>query len=293
MKIKLIINPKAGNSRGRVTLPLLSKIKRRFQENGISVDLFFTKKKGDALREAKKSSDYDAIVVGGGDGTINEVVNGIVGSSITPLGIIPLGTVNLLAKEVGIPDDPIHACDVIIRGKMRRIDIGKAGTHYFTLMAGIGFDAEVIENVNPDTKRILGTSSYLFAGIKTLAKYRPSLMSIRIENKIEQAGYFVIISNAKMYADEVIRVARDADLTDGLLDVYVFKNGKRHDFLRYAFGILVGKHTHYGDVKYFKVKRVEIRAKTSALVHTDCEIIGKTPMEFTVLPKALKIIVPY
>jgi YegS/Rv2252/BmrU family lipid kinase len=213
MKIKLIVNSKAGSYKNKIASLLLPKIVKKLKKSGITVDLFFTKKKNDAFKEAKVSLNYDAIVASGGDGTINEVVNGI-GTSGIPLGIIPLGTVNLLPKELKIPQNPLKACETIIKGNVKKIDLGKAGEHYFTLMAGIGFDAEVINNMVPKVKRILGGGAYFFSGIKMLTEYKPTLMSVKIEDTIERMGYFIVVSNAKRYAD----------ITDGLLDVCIFRN---------------------------------------------------------------------
>lgn len=160
-------------------------------------------------------------------------------------------------------------------------------------MAGVGFDAKVINNVMPEMKKVFGALSYFLTGVKTLVDYKPIPLFIKVDDNIKIEGYSVIIGNVKRYGAKTLTVTTNADMTDGLLDVCIFKKKKRLDFLRYAFKILAQRHTSCLDIGFLKAKRIEITANKSVLVHTDCEVIGSTPMEFTVFPKALKVTTPY
>lgn len=132
----MIVNPKTGVHRHKLNLRL-SEIVKKLKPGSCNVDLFITQKRGDAFTEvlAKSSHSYDVIIAAGGDGTVNEVVNGIMRITFTPvpvLGIIPLGTANLLADELGISENPLEACEIILRGNIKEIDLGKTGTHYLS-----------------------------------------------------------------------------------------------------------------------------------------------------------------
>jgi YegS/Rv2252/BmrU family lipid kinase len=290
MKAKLIVNPFAGGGRGKAILP---KTVEKLKREGIEVDVHVSEVQGDVLKASKEAAErnYKLVIADGGDGTVNEVINGIVETNIT-LGIIPSGTVNLFAREVGIPLNPLKACELIRRGNVRRIDLGRAGVRYFLMMAGVGFDAHVIKEVEPWFKEIFGVAAFSIPLIKTLLNYKPTQMSIEMDGElIKRKGYFVIISNIPSYIPS-LKTAPSARFDDGYLDVCILKRRGAVDILRYFVGFLLGKHKSFSDVELFKVRKISVSSKDSVLVHTDCEVVGTTPMEFSVVPKALKIILP-
>jgi YegS/Rv2252/BmrU family lipid kinase len=290
MRLKLIVNPQAGRNRSKELLPA---IEDKLRRNGCHVDSVISRNKGDT--KSDPGEDYETVIACGGDGTVNDVVNGIADRATSwsqKFGIIPLGTVNLFAKELGIPEDPLEACDLILDGNTREIDLGRAGEHYFTMMAGVGFDAEVVDGVPPEMKRFLGPASYPLTAIKTLVDYDPALLSIEIDGGPKRSGYLVIVSNAKSYGYDTLSVAPHADMSDGLLDVCIFKKKRAIDILRYTLGVFTRTHTDFDDVETVRAKKAKVVAERPVLVHTDCEVVGNTPMEFTILPKALKIITP-
>jgi YegS/Rv2252/BmrU family lipid kinase len=286
MRIKIIFNPEAGRGKFKKTI---FNIEKYLRQRGINVEVVVTKKKGDAKKEGEKEVEkYDCIVAAGGDGTVNEVVNGMGGKGI--LGIIPMGTVNLFAREIGMPSGIFSSVDRIIQGKVVEVDLGKAGDHYFTLVAGIGFDATVIDKINVKTKKKFGSLGYIGMGFMELGKYREPTLFLRMDHKIEREGSFVIISNGKRYASEKIRVTPQANLRDGFLDVCIFKRATPLHLLKYTIGVLVKGHFYFRDVEFFKVKQVKVTSKEDkVLVHTDCETIGELPMEFQIIEKGLKV----
>jgi len=265
------------------------------RSRGYETESLLTKQKGDAeyfAREALKKSP--SIIIGaGGDGTFNEVVNGMVGS-VTPLAILPLGTTNVLAKEVGIPENMESALEVAVRNTPKSISLGKivlAGNsspvnRYFLLMAGVGFDGESVYGINETVKKISGRGAYLYSGLRTLARFHPDQLTLIIDGK-NYSGYSAIIGNAAKYGGN-FRITPDARLSDPALYVCVFEGRGRLDILRYALGVTTGKHLGFKDVRYLRAEHVEIRG--NAHIQTDGDYLGKTPAKIEVARDVLKLI---
>ncbi|MBI2147441.1 diacylglycerol kinase family lipid kinase [Candidatus Woesearchaeota archaeon] len=285
MKALLILNPAANSGKQDRQL---KRIRRMFQRRKHVLDIVETTKPNDATRIAKgRKKAYDVIIAGGGDGTINEVINGLAYSS-TPLGIIPLGTENVLAQELRIPRNPVKAARRILRCRERCLDLGRANKRYFILMTGIGFDAHVASSVDPLLKKALGSTAYPLTAIKSLFEYDSHEVFVQLDKNTLTRGYFVMVGNSKGYGGR-IDPAYNAKLDDGLLDVLVFKSKHTFNMLRYYFGFIFRLHTLFPDVEYRTAKEIRITSKKPVIVHTDCEILGTTPVTITVCPKALRI----
>ncbi|MEW6103673.1 MAG: diacylglycerol kinase family protein [bacterium] len=291
MKARLIANPSAGQGRAN---RLLSPVIERLKKMGYDVDIALTSKEGDGIKLARDAVEkgFELIVAGGGDGTLNEVINGMVGSPAI-LGVIPLGTVNVFCQEVGIGLDSLSACDCLKEGEIKRIDLGLAGNRYFILCAGIGFDAHVVSELEKEFKRIMGALAYPISGLKSLFSWKPTRMLISIDDQpLKRKGFLVVIGNIKAYAGPEISVTPLASLDDGWLDLCIFKKRTALDILRYTLGVITRSHTEFEDIEYFKAKYVKIEAEEPVLVHTDCEVIGTVPMEFSIAPAILPVILP-
>lgn len=294
MKILIIANPMSGKGAARRVLPRLRDF---FEKNYVNGNFYMTKKQKDAIgiaKKAAKSGKYDIIAASGGDGTVNEVINGIMLSGKSrkqKFAIIPLGTENVLCQETGIPFDSFKAARLIVEGKTMKIDIGRAGKRYFVLMAGIGFDAHVATKVQPLLKKMIGSAAYSFAAWNELFNYKHSDITVRIDGKKTVKGSFVVIGNTKLYGAK-LRIAAHASISDGLLDVCIFKGKDLMSFFRYALGTLTAQHTRFSDIEYLKAKKIRISSRPKVLCHVDCEVIGKTPIEVSVVPKAINLIVP-
>jgi len=294
MRMKLIVNPLSGGKKVETYLPRIREILGR----GNLISLAITKEKNGAFQEAQKVSreGYDLIVVCGGDGTFNEVINGIVSShNFIPIGFIPCGTSNIYALSAGIPLDPIQACEIVLKKFIKKIDLGKVGTgnslRYFVSMAGVGYEASVIKSLKPNLVRTLGgIPAHLVAGLCELIKYRGIELSIRVDGS-SCRGFEAIISNGSFYGVSSI-IAPEADMADGYLDVIIFKNGKRRDILRYVLGILRGRHIYFKDVEYTKAKKIEIDAPEEVWIQVDGEIMGTIPQKFEVYPQGIQVILP-
>jgi YegS/Rv2252/BmrU family lipid kinase len=289
-KLKLILNPIAGGGYG---LKILPEVVRCLERMGLEVEVFRTQKKGDAREIAGNSLNYRAIAVMGGDGTFNEVINGIVGARHNiPLGLIPLGTANVLARELRIPLDPVQACNEIARGNTRKIDLGRADSRYFFLMAGIGFDAEVVKILEANRKGHISIASYALPILKALWNYRFPAIDVEVDGKLvaEGAG-FVCVSNTRRYTGPLV-ITNRARVDDGLLDVFVFPGRDYLRFLKYAVGSLFWIADRIKEVKYLQGKEVKVSSNEEVPYQLDGDSGGHLPARFQVVPGAVGIIVP-
>lgn len=289
MRIKFIGNPKAG----RELIGRIRRAEKYLSESGIEVHTLITRKKGDAEEWARTAKDegFERIVVAGGDGTINEVINGIAETPL-PLGIIPLGVSNVLALELGLPLRIERASMVALRGDIVSIPLGKTDSRYFSLWAGVGFDAEVVCRLNLDLKRYLGKLAYILAGIKVIINYRPSPIEIITDQGEILKGYSAIIGKAKYYGGR-FSVTPHARLEKEELDLCLFQRGRRRDILRYVFGVLTGNHLRFKDVVYRKVKGLKITSPGRVPVQIDGDCNGELPLNVSLKPKAVRLIFPH
>lgn len=288
MRIKLIANPAAGSGRTKT----INRVKEYLELKGATVELYLTGKKGDAVLAAREAAmaGFDTVAAMGGDGTLNEVVNGLVGSSVK-MGVIPLGTVNVFALETGIPTDPIKACDVILNGTPIKISLGRVNDRYFLLMAGIGFDAYVVYGVSLRLKRFSGRISYIVKGVTSLLTFSSPLLEVKLDNGMRTEGYGVVVGNGKYYGGRM-SVTPKADLTKGALDICIFKGKGIFNLLRYAWGVMRGSHLAYPDVVYYTVKELKVESRVKSHIQADGDIVGSLPAVLSVIKDGLRVIVP-
>lgn len=289
-KLFVIFNPAA---RGEKT--------RRVQEfletkAGPLVTLKPTQRAGEAQSLAARAvvEGYKVIVAAGGDGTINEVINGI-GTSGVSLGVLPLGTVNVFAQELRIPRKLEAAWTVIRGGHTRTIDLACArangSTRYFVQLAGVGFDAHAVRTASWELKKRIGPLSYVWAGIRALSKSHPTVeVSVNGSGPLG-CGVAVLVGNGRYYGGRFALFPR-ARMDDGLLDICVFEKVGYWDVLRYGQGILRGAHVDFGDVKYFQVESLVCRATGPTPFELDGEDAGDAPVTFSVVPHVLQVVVP-
>ncbi len=280
--ICIIANPAARGVRTR-----LERL-RQLQRNVI---IRTTNGPGDAEAQAERAVEagFGTIVAAGGDGTINEVVNGI-GNAPIALGILPMGTVNVLAMELGIPFDLVSAWKVIRNGRIKLIDEATANGHIFVQMAGVGADAEVIARNNRQMKHVLGPLSYLLTATKVAAE-RPPRIRVTSDGHGTVEGSFVLVGNGRYYGGPFPLFAH-ADMQDGLLDIYVFKYMNYLHLMRYFRGMLFGSLASFSDVTYFKARRVLVESSRQVPLEADGELVGHSPVEFVVRRRRLRVIVP-
>jgi YegS/Rv2252/BmrU family lipid kinase len=281
-RICIIANPAARGVKAR--LKSLERLTR-------NVVIKTTKGPGDAEAQTERAVEqgYSTIVAAGGDGTINEVVNGI-GSSPVALGILPMGTVNVFAMELGIPLDLLAAWKVIRSHKVRAIDLASANGHLFVQMAGVGADAQVVERNSRMVKHVLGPLSYLLTATQVAAE-KPPKLRVFSDGRPALEGSFVLVGNGRFYGGP-FSLFSEADMQDGLLDVCVFKSMNYLALMRYLRGLVFGSLTKFTDVEYFKSSHLLVKSDRHVPLEADGELAGHAPVEFTVRHKKLRVLVP-
>lgn len=324
MKAALIVNPTAGQRDLRADL---QQAIAYLQSQGWDMAIDETNHWGDGTRFARQAvaQGCQVVVVVGGDGTLNEAVNGLVGSDVA-LGVLPMGTGNVWAAEMGllpIPT-PLHRPDLLaaaralVAGTARWVDVGlvkgprlragepartpevfehleSPGERYFLLWAGVGFDAlvtQLIEGPERPMKRRWGALAYGLAGLRTAGSFAGTRVALRLDDEeLRARALLVLISNVQLYAG-MVRVAPAARLDNGWFDVCVFKGHGLLYIFRHIVGIVTWRHLHDPQVVYRRARRVTVDAADPLPVQTDGEPVGLTPLEVTVVPRALRVIVP-
>ncbi len=230
---------------------------------------------------------FRTVVAVGGDGTINEVVNGIAGTGVA-LGVLPAGTMNVFAAELGLPTRLRDAWRVIQAGHTREIDLAVANRHYFVQLAGVGLDAHVVKETSWDLKRNLGPLSYLISAAQVVSRKPPLLLAEADGRTLE--GSFVLIGNGRFYGGPVA-FFKDARIDDGLLDVLVFKNQSHLDIARYLGAVLIGSHAELDDVEYFQTRKIVVRSDDAVPVEVDGELAMELPVTFRISSRKLRVVV--
>ena len=265
-----------------------------FRAGGYEVTVRLTVQKGDAEEFAREASrdGLPLVVAAGGDGTINEVVNGIARSD-TAMAILPMGTTNVLAKELGIPEDAEGAAMAVLRGTGHTASLGQITldapspvTRCFCLMAGIGFDGAAVYGFSHAVKRHSGKSAYILSGVSALLRHSPEPLVFTVNDETYR-GYAAVIGNASRYGGH-FRVTPDASLHRPELFVCIMEGKRRRDMLRYVFGVVTERHLGFRDVRYLKAESLAVEG--IAHVQIDGDYLGKTPATITVVPDALKIV---
>ena len=293
-KLQLIVNPISG---GGYSLKILPDVVWILEQSGCEVEVFKTSGRGDAQRAASGVSDgYSAVVAMGGDGTINEVVHGLLDSGRdVPVGLIPLGTANVLARELGVPLDYKQACHVIAGGNTRRIDVGRDEKRHFVLMAGIGFDAEVVRIIEAGRSGGISVFTYAMPILKTFWNYNYPRFSVEVDGRsLGEASGSMFISNVRRYTSPLV-ITNKAKVDDGELDVLIFRESGRLKMLKYTLGILLWRADWFSDVTYVTGKEIKITPldKTKELAYQiDGDLGGIAPQKFYVVPAALSVLVP-
>jgi diacylglycerol kinase (ATP) len=283
----------AGISAPKITASeIIEEVRKSCVKENIKLDIEYTKHPMHAMELAKSAkNNYDMVIVAGGDGTVNEVINGIIDSKVT-LAIIPFGSTNVLALELGIPFNAKEASELILHGKKLKIDLGYAktieGARYFSMMVEVGFIPKLIEGVNLKVRKRWGNLSYLLSGIRQIIKYR--WYNIHVEHKYRSVGYLVIVSNSKDYAGEY-QIAEKASIKDGLLDLVVINRKGLVGIIKFLFSVLIGKSNTFLRGEYYQIKEAHIYSRHKMLVQVDGELIGSAPVDVKVAPRALTVMV--
>jgi YegS/Rv2252/BmrU family lipid kinase len=266
------------------------------ERHGWEVEVQRSRGPGDATRIAREAveANRDVLVVAGGDGTINEAVQALAGTS-TALGFLPYGTVNVWAREIGLPMTPREAAVSLLSGRTETLDLGIANDRYFLLMAGIGFDSEVVRRSQKVErfKSRFGILPYVAVTLATATFYRGVDVELRYDGVIRRVqALMLVLGNTRLYGGRY-RFTPEAVATDGWLDLCIVKGHGALAMIRQSLPILIGGTTTFSDVEVIRVRDLIVRGDGHAPLQLDGELIGHTPTHFRVAPRALRVIVPF
>ncbi len=239
----------------------------------------------------RHQGQIDRVIVGGGDGTLNAAAQVLAGSSL-PLGIIPLGTANNLARTLGIPSDPEGACALIAAGHRRRIDLGWVNGRYFCTTASIGLSVQITEELSPEVKRRWGPLAYVLTAVRVIRRSHPFRAEISWEGGARRTRTVQIVVGNGRYYGAALAVAPDARIDDARLDLYSLEVDHWWQLLRLAPSLKRGTHVHRGEVEAIRAEAFEIRTRRPLPIDLDGEIGAETPATLRVVPRALEVFVP-
>jgi diacylglycerol kinase (ATP) len=288
----VIVNPNAGKKFGLTTNAFgLDEARALVERHGIVADVRCTERAGHATELARDAArdGYRLVIAAGGDGTLEEVAEGLVGTQ-AELGILPLGSLMNVARMLGVPRDLDAAAEVIKAHRVTRIDVGRATTAvrsaYFIEAAGVGIDAGLfaygnqIDHGNWRTLRPL---------LKFMWRYRPRRLTLRLDGQTHRfRAMMVTIANG--YGPG-LPLAPDARIDDGLFDVEVFTRFGKLELLRHFLSIALGRRSYNPKIQHFRAKTVEVLPNHAMMVHADSSPFGTTPARFEVMPSALAVVV--
>jgi diacylglycerol kinase (ATP) len=299
---KFIVNPVAGAGRTAREWPRIMDV---FRGNGLRFDYDVTEAPGHAIELARESArnGYDMVVSVGGDGTINEIVNGLYASgniSDATLGIVSTGTGSDYIRTVGIPRRSNEACHCLLRMKKRVVDLGvveytkdgRQEERLFVNFAGFGFDAEIVRRTTQQFKALGALPSYLLGVLTTLVSYRNRDITIRIDGESQDMRVCTVVMNNGRYGGGSMFTAPHAELADGLLDVMIVGNLSKPDLLWSIPRIYKGTHLTHPKVTMKKAKEIEVESSSGKVqLQADGELLGEVPARFRVLPSTLNVII--
>lgn len=290
-KVAVIYNPSAGRGKSE---SFARRAQSCLTRCGMLVNLNPTQASGEATEIARAvSRDHDIVVTVGGDGTVNEVINGMVGSG-AQFGLVPAGTANVLALELGIPFRIDKACAVIAEGHTLSMDLGRADGRRFILMMGAGIDALTIRNLDPRAKKRFRELAFVSTGLRTGLAQPPEPFIVRV-NAEEHRATFLVAGNSRYYGGR-FGLTTDADPTDGLLDILMFKGTTAASLGVFWLGAPSGLHLHSRDVTYVKAKSAEVLPldpERRVWYQTDGEVAGSLPATLGIDHAAIEILVPH
>ena len=294
MSVCVIVNPRSREvAEGRATPDDISAC---LSAHGIAADLHVTQAPGQATDIAREAArrGYEKVIAAGGDGTINEVVNGIAHSGVA-MGLLPLGTANALARSVGLrPGDVKAACGLIAQGHTSPRDLGSINERYFACMAGIGLDAQVAADTGDTWQSVLGVHAFVGQFMATLAKLRPWKYEAQVDGKpMSGRMWAIFICNTPQYTWRV-RLVPNAAPDDGELDLVFLGACSRAELLAIATDIFVGgrsaeRHRH---MQIVRARHLTVSTQPSAPWQAEGDVGGTTPVECKAEPGALNLIVP-
>ncbi len=286
-RILIIHNPTAG----RFCRSRFLKVTAELERLGCDVTVKTTTRRGDAEAFAMAASPdrFDAVAAAGGDGTVGEVVNGLLDREL-PLGIIPLGTANVLAAEIVLPLRPKAIAAVIAEGARLRCHLGLANGRLFTMMAGVGLDAHVVKTLSPGLKKWIGKGAYAWATLRELFCHTSNRYQVTLDGRTFSAAS-VVIGKGHFYGGRYI-CTPDARLDRASFQVCLFKGGAPWTTMLNILGILRGKVSGMANVTLVETDHLSIEGPPGEPVQGDGDLIACLPLEARIAEKTIDLLVP-
>ncbi|KEZ48207.1 diacylglycerol kinase [Metabacillus indicus] len=292
-RARIIYNPTSGREAFKKQLP---EVLEKFELAGYETSCHATTCEGDAVQAARAAGirGFDLVVAAGGDGTVNEVVNGLAELEERPqLAVVPVGTTNDFARAISIPRDNIlTAVDAILAGEARAIDIGRVNGHYFVNIAGGGRLTELTYEVPSKLKTVLGQLAYYLKGIEMLPSIRPAEVEIEYDGKLFKGEIMLFLVSLTNSVGGFEKLAPDSKLNDGMFDLLILKKANLADFIRVASLALRGEHISDSNIIYTTANRVKVTSAQKMQLNLDGEYGGDLPGEFVNLYRHIEVLVP-
>ncbi len=285
-RLLVIHNPVAGARRRRryeATLAALA-------DAGCAVTVHETRGRGDAEEISRaQHGSFDAVVAAGGDGTINEVANGLAGAA-TPLGVIPLGTANVLAAEAGLPLAPARVAEVLSRGRSRAVFAGIANGRHFLMMAGVGFDARTVARLRPQMKRRFGKGAYAAAAFEEWWDNSLPRYTVAIDGVAAEVAS-IVVSKGRCYGGAFVLAPR-ADLGVAQFETVSLPHASRGALLALGSALALRAPAPSSAVRMALAQRIQISGPIGEPVQADGDIVAHLPVDITVAPDPLQLLAP-
>jgi YegS/Rv2252/BmrU family lipid kinase len=233
----------------------------------------------------------DLVIIGGGDGTLNAAAEGLVDTQL-PLGILPLGTANDLARTLSIPQELPEACNIIANGDLRRIDLGCVNNKHFFNVASLGLSVEITRQLNGEIKRRWGVLAYAVTALKVVGQTRPFAAEIRINGtSIPVRTVQIAVGNGRFYGGGLV-VAEDATINDQQLDLYSLEIQHWGQIIALLPAMLRGSQGNWAVVRTLAGQEIEIHTRKRRAINADGELVTHTPAHFRLVPQAVSVFVP-
>lgn len=296
MKSRLIVNPVSGTDAAPGYLQIIN---QRLRERTGDLDIVMTVASGDALQAAARAAGEgcEQLFVAGGDGTLNEVLNGVAsvegGLSRVTFGLIPLGTGNDFATALGLPDTVEAALDIILAGHTLRTDVGIVNDRYFVNVSAGGFIAEVSDAVNPQLKTLTGKFAYLIGGAQVLMDYEHVEARIRVveaegrTTEREMSLEMFAVCNSRLVGGGRM-IAPEAVIDDGVLDVCIIEEMPVMEFISLLTAVSSGDHVADERVAYFHAREIDFHFNRTIKINTDGEVLEADRCRYRILPRAAR-----
>lgn len=287
-RIDIIVNPVAGSRNSG----LFDAVVHQLQDGGADVRCLETERPGHATELAANAAMEgwaDIVVAAGGDGTVNEVARGLLGHSM-PLGLLPLGTANVLGIEIGQRARAKSVAETLLFGDAEPIGTGVIGGELFLLMVGVGFDGRVVGAIRPAMKRRLGKFAFIWEGLRAWVAGPGAEIQVEIDGVLENAAW-VIVTNVSHYAGP-FRLSRSADIFEPGLEVFVFRRGSRLAFAGYFLGLALGRVAAMPGVDVFRGREIVISGCDLCEVEVDGDAHGQLPLIIGQGAGALRLVRP-